>query len=364
MDCVLGIDIGSGHGTKIGVYDRAGELLAEGFFSAREYTANKDIFCDRLTKAMEKTLRKASGAEAIGLGIACPGLFSRDGTCMFASNLPFLSMSRPSDLLSSRLGVPAWLINDAAAGGMAEWFLARHELVYWALGGGWGGTWMGKDGKQVVPSLGWSGNFDDLDCINEPGFTIPVHREEIEPILHGHGLTWADFAFWLPQGTVNVKDGSCWMRAEAVTASCIALRRIFLTFAKSRPGNTRIIEDNPDGRETSDEEFCRLAEAGFDPAVRSEYFFVDVWAVAIARYYSSAAAYGLTPEVPVHLGGGLACSADRYLPRLKRRLSRLGIEPTFILSHCHLAGKNANLLGAARLAIAKLSHVQERFGTA
>ena len=75
------------------------------------------------------------------------------------------------------------------------------------------------------------------------------------------------------------------------------------------------------------------------------------WAAAIERFYLLAGAHGLTDATPVHLAGGLLRLSDRLLPRLRDALRARRLAPPLQVSLCHAGGGNANLLGAARLAI-------------
>ena len=348
--CVIGVDIGSGYGSKIGIYDLDTRLLAEGFLSFRSYGYSADNFADNLVVAIRDTLEKVPRRKPLGVGIACPGIFSFDGTGLIVANISILTGIRPADLISSRLGIPAWLLNDAAAGGLAEWHLSRHDLIYWVLGGGWGGTWMHADGSQVIPSTGWSGKVEELTCINEPGFVIPLYRDEIAPIAEKFGLSWENLVSCLPSNAVmKDKENHEWVRAETVTASCGGLRRLFKAFLKFNPLGTEI--EDPSGDDNCEGVLGKLAEDGFEPAVNTEAFFAESWALAVDRFYAHAARYGLTPEVPVHLAGGISHISNRYLPELQNHLRERGVEPNFSISKTRLANINANLLGSGQLAV-------------
>jgi predicted NBD/HSP70 family sugar kinase len=356
MDCVVSADIGAGMGAKVGVFDLDGELLADCLLPVKDYPDSPSRFADRLAERMREALARVSGARTVAAGIACPGLYALDGTAMIVANLPFLTGVKPGELVRERLGIPVRLINDAAAGGMAEWFFSRRELAYWVLGGGWGGTWMDADGKQHIPSMGWSGRIQDLNCINEPGFAVSLSRSEIEPVLAAHGLTWNGLVSALPPEAVMraAAGGDDVVRAEAVTASCLALRRMFIACCRATRGNTRILAENGRLVEGYDDDLLRLAERGFEPAVRSAGIFIEVWALAVVKYYRMAAPHGLSPSVPVHLAGGLSHMSDSFLPALSEKLRQRGLSPALRVSECHERGLNANLLGAASLAIRSL----------
>lgn len=354
MECVIGVDIGAGHGSKIGIYDMNVTLLAEGFLSVNSYGGNADSFADNLAAAIRQVLADHPEFTPLGIGLACPGLFAADGTGMIVANLSFLNNYRPAELIANRFGLPAWLLNDAAAGGLAEWRLSKRELVYWVLGGGWGGTWINADGRQVIPSMGWSGRLEDLNCINEPGFVVPLYRREIEPLLPKYNLTWDNLLTCLPENAVIRDQGpEEWVRAETITASCGGIRRLFRAFLLyNRFGHE--IED-PSGQDNCEVVLGRLAEDHFEPAVFTEAFFAESWALAVDRFYEYAEPFGLTPAVPVHLAGGVSHISNRFLPALQNHLCQRGVEPSFCISKTRLANVNANLLGAGQLAIRSLA---------
>ena len=348
-ECVVGVDIGAGNGSKIGVYDLDANLLAEGFLSVNSYGPDSDSFGDRLAEAMRAALAALPDREPIGIGLACPGIFSSDGTGLVVANIPILANTRPAAIVSSRFTLPTWLLNDAAAGGLAEWHLCKHEVVYWVLGGGWGGTWINSDGNQLIPSMGWSGKVEDLNCVNEPGFIIPLYRSEITPIAEKFGLSWENLLTCLPEGAVISGGVEEWVRAETVTASCGGIRRLFKAFLKYNPRGKEIAD--PSGDDNCEMVLGNLAEQGFEPAENTEAFFAESWALAVDRFYDLSAKHGLTPSVPVHLAGGVSNISNRFLPALQNHLRRRGVEPSFRISQTRLANINANLLGAGMLAI-------------
>ncbi len=276
---------------------------------------------------------------------------------MVVANIPILNEVRPAELLETRFNLPTWLINDAAAGGLAEWHAARHELIYWVLGGGWGGTWINSLGRQQIPSLGWSGRLEDLNCVNEPGFALPLYKSELEPILLRLGLRWKMLDARLP-GSSKGCDPELgeWARAEAVTASCGGMRRLFQVFLDGAGARTRVIGNGYEFNESNCETLIgRLAEEGFEPAIKTETFFAEAWALAVDRYFEAASRHGMRQGVPIHLAGGLSHMSDRFLPEVKKHLVSRGVTSRLCISRCHARGDNANLLGAAQLAIRNLA---------
>lgn len=351
MKCVIAVDIGAGSGSKIGLYDESFALLAEGFLPVGRYGVARGEFIDNLSRVIEAVLIGNPGCEPVGVGVVCPGIFAADGTALVVANIPMLVGSRLAEQLARRIGLPVWSLNDAAAGGLAEWSLAGHELVYWVLGGGWGGTWVDAEGRQVISPFGRSGGDADLNCVNEPGFVIPLYRDEIDEVLGGYVFSWDDLVSCLPNHGVDCSaDGCEWVRAETVTASCGGLRRVFAMFlAKAgRESMDEAASIDPDGCESA---VGGLAERGFAPAVGAEAVFVELWAVAVTRFYELAAAHGLTTAVPVHVAGGLTHISDRFLPALLACLRRRGIDSDIRISLSRRMHINANLLGAGQLAL-------------
>ena len=61
------------------------------------------------------------GQAATSLGVGMPGTVSRDGVVYLAPHLPEVRQMPMRELLSSKLGIPVVVDNDATCAGVAEW---------------------------------------------------------------------------------------------------------------------------------------------------------------------------------------------------------------------------------------------------
>ncbi len=171
-------DVGAGAGAAVGLFDSGGRLLSETLVPLSRYGGSAGGLAEALGEATSGLLdeRVAGGGSLCAMGIACPGLFRSDGSALAVANLPFLKDVNLPELVGARLGVPAAIVNDADAGALAEWSLARAELLYWVFGGGWGGAWVSADGRILHPSVDWDGEDASLHYTNEPGYSVPIEK--------------------------------------------------------------------------------------------------------------------------------------------------------------------------------------------
>ena len=121
MQSAIGIDIG---GTKISVTlgaERSGDME----FLASERFDTKGPYMDVLDRAAaiaERLLNDYGRENVTGIGISCGGpLDSRRGIILSPPNLPGWDGVFVTDFFTKRLGLPAYLRNDADACALAEW---------------------------------------------------------------------------------------------------------------------------------------------------------------------------------------------------------------------------------------------------
>lgn len=152
----LGLDIG---GTKCAVVigrqpdglpeDRADdsgarpEILGRRVFATREGGGPKQTVA-RLTAAARDLSAGLPPAERpLGVGIACGSpLDSRRGLILSPPNLPGWDDFPIVGLVEDALGIPAWLLNDADAGALAEWRYGAgrgcESMIFITFGTGFG----------------------------------------------------------------------------------------------------------------------------------------------------------------------------------------------------------------------------------
>ena len=133
----FGLDLG---GTKcLGVAFRDGEVVAQ-HRAATDTDGPGDVI--ELLAEVAGELRNQAG-EPAGVGVGAPGLVTRDGQLALAPNLPGVKALHLQDKLSSSLGAPVIVENDAATAAWAEFSCGAGEsaesMIAVTLGTGVGG---------------------------------------------------------------------------------------------------------------------------------------------------------------------------------------------------------------------------------
>lgn len=154
-DLFLGFDIG---GTKCAVVlgDEEGNVLAKERFA---------------TLSVEETLGRlfqiAEGMEGyVAVGISCGGpLNSKEGVILSPPNLPGWDRIEIVRMTEERLGVPAFLCNDANAGAVAEWRFGAgrgcRNMIFMTFGTGLGAGLI-LDGRLYAGTNDYAGEAGHL----------------------------------------------------------------------------------------------------------------------------------------------------------------------------------------------------------
>jgi glucokinase len=155
----VGIDIG-GTGTKIGLVDVEGNILAESKVKTADYeTADEFIasLSQKVKECMDKTGQKY---HLKGIGIGAPNGNFYKGTIEFAPNLPWKGVIRLVDKMKEHFDVPILMTNDANAAAMGEMIYGKakgmKEFIVITLGTGLG-SGIVVDGKVVYGHDGFAG---------------------------------------------------------------------------------------------------------------------------------------------------------------------------------------------------------------
>ena len=181
----LGIDVG---GTKcLGVViDDDGVVLAE----AREPTPRGgDALIEVLAGIVGELEAVAGRAESIGVG--APGLITIEGVLRSSPNVPDVFELDVAGRLSTRLGRPVAVANDATCAALAEWTVGAgrgvDDMVMVTLGTGIGGGIV-AGGQLVVGSNGFAGEFGHM-VVDPNGPPCPCGRAGCwERYASGSGL--------------------------------------------------------------------------------------------------------------------------------------------------------------------------------
>ena len=356
------VDVGAGSGAKIGLFDRDGRQCGESLLPVDRYGGSAESLADGVAEILtDLAARENRPRDALrAVGVACPGLFRSDGSAIVVANVTFLAEASLPDLLRRRLGVPALIANDADAGALAEWSLARTELLYWVFGGGWGGAWVSAEGEVRHSSLDWDGDDASLHYTNEPGFAIPLEKLTLRRLFEGAGASFDRLEELCveelsPEGGVLTGPSG---RTDCVRAELVISGpgrwRIFRTFAE-KGGAFASGLSAEEARELGDSAaagkvITRLSESGVDAAVKTDRLFGRILAEAAGVLFEQAAGDGCPAGVPIYVAGGPSRALARFGPCAEEAMRERGIRSELRLSRLEKEGRNANLLGAAVLA--------------
>jgi len=357
----LAIDVGAGVGAKIALFDETRQQRAETLFPVHAYGPSFDSFVDGLAAASERALADIGARrDALkAIGIACAGILASDGSFLLVQNLQRFTGHNLPAALGDRLGAPAGIENDANAGGLAEWSVLRVELLYWVLGGGWGGAWIDSEGVVRFPSLDWDGQDDHLHYTNEPGYAIPIEKLVIKDIFHEVGASYDRLERVLVEefGSVEVlagpSDSPDHLRAE-ILLSGPGRCRIFRAVVGDDDFYERFL-DIHETREMSDpavagQHISKLSSMRVEAAVNTDRIFGKILGVATRAMIKAARADGMAENVPLCLGGKPSYALPYFGPSAQRALGRMGLMNYLRPSVIDERGSNANLVGAAVLA--------------
>lgn len=117
---VVGIDIG-GTGTKIGIVDARGEILAHDESIATGKYADFETFVDAMNSVVQRLISETGSEGRIrGIGIGAPNANYYEGTIENAPNLPWKGVLNLCEMFSAKAGVPVYATNDANAAAIGE----------------------------------------------------------------------------------------------------------------------------------------------------------------------------------------------------------------------------------------------------
>jgi hypothetical protein len=357
----LGIDIGAGHGAKLALFPERGEPFAHQTLPVSTYGGTFEHFADALAQAAEdlfdESERDRGGLR--GIGVACAGIFGSEGQFLLAQNLPFCLGQNLPAALEDRLGAPAAIENDANAGGLAEWSVLKVELLYWVLGGGWGGAWIDGDGAVRYSSEDWDGEDASLHLTNEPGYAIPLEKIGLKTVFHEVGASYERFErvlvedFGSEDALLGPGGSPDHLRAEVILSGpgrC----RLFRAVVGDDDFYERFL-DIHETRQMTDPVVAgalisKLSSMRVEAAINTDRLFGKILAGATRTMLKTAVRDGMPESVPICLGGKPSYALPYFGPSAQRALGRMGIMNYLRPSVIDERGSNANLVGAAVLA--------------
>ncbi|MBN1256912.1 MAG: ROK family protein [Planctomycetes bacterium] len=358
----LAIDIGAGHGAKIGLFDEAHTLLGESFLAQKSYGESAESLADALALTINAFLnsKQQNSAGLKAAGISTPGMLCSDGSYLLAHNLQFLNNRNLPELLSQRLGIPVGIENDANAGGLAEWSILKEELLYWVFGGGWGGSWISRDGKVRFSSLDWNGKDPSLHYTNEPGYSVPLEKKVMRERFQGFKVSYDEFekiviadlspAEEILTGPSGSPDH---LRAETIVSGpgrC----RLFRAVVGQDGSYTQYLKPQ-EVEEITDpavagKHISKLSGLGVEAALTTDKLFGMVLAEAAQLIINQAVMDGCSKDVPICLGGKPSLALPYFGPTAGQALAAKGLINSLQLSVLSERGSNANLVGACVVA--------------
>jgi glucokinase len=308
---VIGVDAG---GTKLlaGVVDE--DLTVRHRVHHLWKGGGRDETLDAMVAAVEDARRTVPGVEAVGFGI--PSLVDpQSGVSLSSVHLPLEGVPF-RDLMSSRLGLPVWVDNDATAAVVAE---HRHgagrgakDVVLLTLGTGIGGGLV-LDGRVYRGSTGGGGELGHM--------VIDADGPECFDACPGRGCLEA-----LVSGRALARDGLAAARAAPSSRLGLALA---------------------EGRDVTGVLVAQAAREG------------DAAAQAVVEHAGRSLGAGITgivnafnPEVVV-VGGGVMAMGELLLGPARDVVSERALPPTREAVRIEAAelGEEAGMLGAATLAL-------------
>ena len=117
---VIGIDIG-GTGTKIGIVDARGKILARDESIATNAYSTFEAYIDAITRVIGRLIKITGSENKIrGIGVGAPDSNFYTGNIEHAFNLPWKGVLPLACMLTERTGIPARVTNDANAAAIGE----------------------------------------------------------------------------------------------------------------------------------------------------------------------------------------------------------------------------------------------------
>lgn len=351
------MDIGAGRGVKVGIFSPEKILLQESMFPIHLYGETFSEFVSDLSATVEAAV-KESGRIPLAVGISAPGILSSDGAFKLFQNCPQYNGHNLKTALSSALGIPAEIENDANVGALAEWSVLRMELLYWVFGGGWG-AWISRDGKIRYPSHDWDGVDTTLHPTNEPGYSIGLTKWQLKSFFNEVGASFELFELNLedeelpptlhtgPMGDPNS------LRAELILSGpgrC----RLFRSVVGNDDFYTQFL-DIHEVKEMTDPSIAgrhisKLSRMRVESAINTDRLYGKILAEAARILLKRAEKDGLDPGAPICLGGKPSYALPYFGPSAQRLMGKMGFMYYLRPSVIDERGSNANMVGALVLA--------------
>lgn len=355
-------DIGAGRGTKMGLFDGELNLLEETLLPVALYGEDFDEFGKALIDSLGETVER-SGRQFLDLaavGISTAGIIGKDGSFLLFQNQSQFNGCNLKTYLEQALSCPAGIANDADAGGLAEWYVMRTELLYWVFGGGWGGSWISGEGKIRFPSNGWDGDDGNLHLTNEPGYAIGLDKFRLRAFFNEVNASYDLFERQLTEdpelpdsvilGPGHNPDA---LRAEVILSGA-GRCRLFRSIVGDDDFYQKFL-DIHEVKEMLDPTIAgkhidKLSGLRVEAAINTDRLYGKILAEATRIMLRAAQKDGMVEGLPICLGGKPSYALPYFGPSCQRLLGKMGYMNYLRPSVLDERGSNANLIGAAVLA--------------
>ncbi len=365
---VAAVDIGAGKGAKLGIASLENfnlKFLKEGLIERVQYGQSTGHFTVKLAQKINQLLKEQGIPlkQLASIGIALPGFLDSFDRILYSENISFLNKTDIKKQLSQLLHVPITMMNDGDCGGIAEWNLRRHELLYWVLGGGWGGSWISKEGRVNFPTTHWEGDESAIHLTNEPGYCIPITKKDLEVFFKDHGASFSRFLELytdelkvFPSQITGPNRNPDTIRTE-VLVSGSGLWRIFgalLTKSEATklPENIQLAIKSPAAAGPA---IQYLFHQKNECALRTIHLFSLLMEKTAIKILDQATQDGAPKSIPIILGGGLANAFELLSPQVQKAIRQAGYQSPLLKSYYLEQKLNANLIGAVQQAIRAVS---------
>jgi hypothetical protein len=362
MEYTIAIDIGAGESTKLALCLSPSEIVVEVEFGVEHYGSSFDAYCRGLSgRIVDLVARTGMPLQGLrGIGVATAGILGSDGRFLLISNIPILQDQNLKTWLENRFDVPVGIANDADAGGLAEWSVLRVELLYWVFGGGWGGSWISRDGVVQYPATDWSGKDSDLHPTNEPGYSISLSKMMLREVFLEVGASYERLEcnllneFGGDHTALRGPDGDPESLRAEIILSGPGRRRLFRAVVGDDDFYKRFL-DMDELNQMADPSragkyISKLSSMRVEAAINTDRLYGKILAHATRGMIKRAVADGMSEGVPICLGGKPSYALPYFGPSTQRFLGKFGLHNYLRPSAVDERGMNANVVGAAVLA--------------
>ncbi|MBI3032695.1 ROK family protein [Candidatus Woesearchaeota archaeon] len=350
----VAIDLGAGSGAKLALFDHAKKIIDYQELIKQEFEPSFESLSDNLASKIKALSKRRTIAS---IGIATNGILAKDGSYIIAANSDYMNGQNLKEVVQERVCVPCGIMNDADCGGLAEWIIAQTELLYWVLGGGFGGAWLNQNGEVMYPTIDWDKKDESLHFTNEPGYAVPLYKNELRKRFTQHNFDFDELEAKLAELGKEIrgpsKDEKTLRTELLVSGTGLPLIYYSSKDFRAKPDLKREkqkLELSLDGIVIDGRVIYNLACSHDSIALKTFALFGEIFADAAHAILTAAHADGAEDNIPIYLAGGVLASLPFYGPTLKRRLTEMGhfnyVRPSNLVNR----GINPNLLGAAVLA--------------